>query len=282
MPHRRCSPLFRLLACLALCLPLAAAAQPDILLAEVYRQGIDPRDYLVSEKYDGVRAIWNGHDLVFRSGLPIPAPDWFVRALPPVPLDGELWAGRNRFEWLSGVVRKQTPVDAEWRELRYMIFELPGAAGSFQARAQRIREIVAASTHPALQAVEQVPGIDHASLKARMEEVVAAGGEGLMLHRADAPYLTGRSDVLLKLKPWLDAEARVIEVLPGRGRHAGRMGALLMEMPDGRRFRLGTGFTDAERDAPPAPGSLVTYRYQALTKAGLPRFPAFLRIRELP
>ncbi|MEN3112110.1 DNA ligase [Uliginosibacterium paludis] len=279
---RLLSPLRHLLACLALLMPPAALAQPDILLAEIYRQGIDPRDYLVSEKYDGVRAIWNGHDLVFRSGQAVPAPDWFIRALPPVPLDGELWAGRQRFEWLSGVVRKLDPVDAEWRELRYMIFELPGAPGDFRERAARIRNIVAASGNPALVAVEQRPGTDHASLKAQMDRIVAAGGEGLMLHLADAPYVTGRSDVLLKLKPWLDAEARVIEVLPGRGRHAQRMGSLLMEMPDGKRFRLGTGFTDAQREHPPAPGSLLTYRYQALTAAGLPRFPAFLRLRELP
>ncbi|PAS97287.1 MAG: ATP-dependent DNA ligase, partial [Candidatus Dactylopiibacterium carminicum] len=117
------------------------------------------------------------------------------------------------------------------------------------------------------------------ALQRRLETVVEAGGEGLMLHRVDAPYLTGRSDALLKLKPWLDAEARVIAHLPGTGRNQKRMGSLLMELPDGRRFRLGSGFTDRERDDPPPVGSLVTYRYQALTAKGLPRHPRFLRER---
>lgn len=274
--------------CLLLCLfcfpglPATLHAQPALLLAEVYRQDIDPRDYLISEKLDGVRAIWNGRELLFRSGQPVPAPDWFIRALPASALDGELWAGRQRFEWLSGIVRKTTPVDAEWRAVRYMIFELPDGEGDFRRRATRIREIVAQSGLDWLQAVEQFHVENSAGLKHAMNKVIKAGGEGLMLHRADAPYVTGRSEVLLKLKPWLDAEARVIAILPGKGRHAERMGSLLMEMPDGRQFRLGTGFSDAMRDAPPPPGTIISYRYQSLTIRGLPRFPSFLRIRNTP
>lgn len=110
--------------------------------------------------------------------------------------------------------------------------------------------------------------------------MVRAGGEGLMLHRADAPYLTGRSDVLLKLKPWLDAEAVVVGHIPGKGKYQGLTGALLMEMPDGRRFRLGSGLTDSLRRQPPPVGTPITYRYQQLTKKDVPRFPHYLRVRD--
>ncbi len=251
----------------------------DILLAEVYQQNIDPRAYLVSEKLDGVRAIWDGKTLSFRSGAPIAAPAWFTAALPATALDGELWAGRGSFERLSGTVRKLTPVDAEWREVRYMIFELPHAEGDFAQRAARIESLAASAGVPWLQAVAQFRVRDRAELKRRLDETLRAGGEGLMLHRADAPYVTGRSDVLLKLKPWLDAEARVIAHVPGKGKHTGRLGALLVERPDGQRFRLGTGFTDAQREKPPAIGSQVSYRYRELTAKGLPRHPVFLRER---
>jgi DNA ligase-1 len=71
----------------------------------------------------------------------------------------------------------------------------------------------------------------------------------------------------------------VVAHLPGKGRHAGRLGALLLEMPDGQRFALGTGFTDAQREAPPAIGSVVTYRYRDRTPKGLPKFASFLRVR---
>lgn len=272
-----------LLLCAGLAAPLPGHAEAPLLLAEVYRSGIDPANYLVSEKLDGVRAIWDGQTLRFRSGLPIAAPDWFVRALPPRALDGELWAGRGSFERLSGIVRKEIPVDAEWQEVRYMIFELPDAPGDFAARAAAIRELTDSTRLPWLQAVAQFRVRDEGELKRRMAAVLKAGGEGLMLHRADAPYVTGRSDVLLKLKPWLDAEARVVAHIPGKGRLAGQVGALEVESADGRRFRLGSGLSDALRRVPPPVGSLVTYRYRALTGKGLPRHPVFLRLRaDLP
>lgn len=274
-----------LLAALALCpwWPAASAASaraPALLLAVDAPADIDPQLYLVSEKYDGVRALWDGERLRTRSGLAISAPAWFVQRLPRVALDGELWAGRGRFEALSGAVRRSQPRDDEWQHIRYMAFELPGAPGPYSERAERLASIGQETDWPGFQAVEQRRVAGRAELQRWLAEVVAGGGEGLMLHRADAPYVTGRSAVLQKLKPQHDAEARVLAVVPGRGRHAGRMGALRVVTPAGQVFLLGTGFSDAEREAPPAPGSLVTYRHRGHTEAGLPRFASFLRVRQ--
>lgn len=264
---------------LLLALPLAAAP-PELLLANVYSDDIDLAAYLVSEKLDGVRAVWDGETLSFRSGNRVNAPAWFTDALPKTPMDGELWLGRGRFERLSGIVRREQPVDAEWREVRYMIFELPGAPGTFAERAGRIRAIVAAAALPWLAEVPQVAVASREELRQRLAQTIKAGGEGLMLHRADAPYETGRSDTLLKLKPWLDAEAVVVAHLPGKGKYAGQLGALRVRLADGREFRLGTGFSDAQRRNPPPIGSVVTYRYRELTGKGLPRFASFLRMRQ--
>jgi len=264
---------------LLLSLPLGAAP-PDILLANVHRDDIDVTRYLVSEKLDGVRAIWDGETLRFRSGYRVNAPQWFIDALPKTRLDGELWLGRGQFDRLSGIVRRDLPDDNEWRRVRYMIFELPSAPGDFAERAARIREIVAAVNLPWLVEVPQTPVVSREKLQQMLEQTVKAGGEGLMLHRADAAYETGRSDTLLKLKPWLDAEAVVLAHLPGKGKYVGQMGALRLRMPDGREFRLGTGFTDAQRKNPPPVGSTVSYRYRELTPNRLPRFASFLRIRE--
>lgn len=258
---------------------LLAAGPPEILLANIYREGIVVTEYLVSEKLDGVRGIWDGEKLRFRSGGEIHAPAWFVESLPKVPLDGELWLGRGSFERLVSVVRKDVPVDDEWRQIRYMIFELPRASGTFRERVTQMQELVSSTGLPWLQAVEQFSVADHRELQNKLSEVVNAGGEGLMLHRADAFYETGRSDSLLKLKPWLDAEAVVIGYLPGKGRNAGRMGALRLRTPSGIEFSVGTGFTDWQRQHPPVMGSLVTYRYRELTANGIPRFATFLRER---
>lgn len=260
-------------------LPCADAA-PALLLAQTAPADIDPTGYLVSEKYDGVRAVWDGHTLRFRSGLPIAAPAEFVSRLPAVPLDGELWLGRGRFEVLSGLVRRQTPDAAAWRPLRYMVFDLPGASGGFASRAQRIAMLAQHSGWPQLQAVEQQLLDSPQALQRRLDEVVAGGGEGLMLHRADAPYRTGRSASLLKLKPLHDAEALVVGHVAGRGRHAGRMGALRVRSAAGVDFLLGTGFSDAERGAPPPLGSWVTFTHRGVTAEGVPRFASFLRVRE--
>jgi DNA ligase-1 len=260
----------------------APVEPPSLPLAEVYVGQVDPADYWISEKLDGVRAIWDGHALRFRSGEPIVAPAWFLDGLPAVSLDGELWLGRRSFDRLSGIVRKREPVDAEWRRVRYMIFELPGGAGTFSERIDRMRGIVTSTNVPWLGMVEQFRVADRTALERRLDTVVRAGGEGLVLHRADAPWLTGRTTALLKLKAWLDAEARVVGHVAGRGRLRGMLGALEVEAPDGRRFRIGTGFTDRVRRAPPPIGALVTYRYRELTATGLPRFASFLRERELP
>lgn len=257
-----------------------AASAPALLLANELGAQIDPAKYLVSEKYDGVRALWDGKELRFRSGRAVNAPAWFIAKLPALSLDGELWLGRGQFEVLSGIVRKSEPLDDEWRRIKYMIFELPGAPGTFTERAQRMRELVAQSAWPQLTAVEQFRVADRAALKKKLYEVVRGGGEGLMLHLADAPYLTGRSDALLKLKPLQDTEAVVIEHVAGKGKYTGMMGALRVRMADGKVFAIGTGFTDAVRKNPPPVGATVTYTYRGLTKTGLPRFASYLRVRE--
>ena len=282
------SQLSTLLSVLALILCLHGAARAGesntptvpLLLANELGPAVDPANYLVSEKYDGVRAIWDGKVLRFRSGRAVNVPAWFIAKLPAQPLDGELWLGRGRFESLSGIVRKTEPQDADWRQIKYMIFELPDAPGTFAERVQRIREIIANTKWPQLVAVEQFRVADRAALKRKLDEVVRGGGEGLMLHLADAAYVAGRSDVLLKLKPLQDTEAVVIEHLPGKGKYQGILGALRVQTPDGKKFLIGTGFTDAVRKNPPPVGTTITYTYRGLTNTGLPRFASYLRVRE--
>lgn len=275
------------LALFAFVLPACSAwaREPSLLLANVLGPHVDVTQYLVSEKFDGVRAVWDGKTLRFRSGRDVPAPAWWLAKLPATPLDGELWLAHGKFDELSGIVRTSPPVDADWLRVNYLIFELPdeaGALGTFEQRYSRIQEVVARAQWASLRVVEQTRVADRTELKRRLDRVVKAGGEGLMLHLANAPYVTGRSDVLLKLKPLLDTEATVVRHIPGKGRNAGRLGALEVRTRDGIVFRLGTGFSDAQRDNPPPVGSLVTYTYRDVTPSGKPRFASFLRVRDDP
>lgn len=251
-----------------------------VQLAMPWPPGRSPQGFSVSEKFDGVRAVWDGRVLRFRSGRAIAAPTWFLSALPRVALDGELWMARGAFDRLSGVVRQTEPDDEAWRAVKYLVFDAPGHAAPFEQRMAFVQSTLAQAQQPWLMPVEQREVKDNRALQAWLQETVRQGGEGLMLHRADALWQPGRTDALFKLKPELDEEALVVGHQPGKGRLLGMTGALLVQMPSGQRFALGSGLSDAQRRNPPPLGAWVTYRYRDRTPSGLPRFASFLRVRE--
>ncbi len=276
----------RLFLASSLLLPALASARPEpnpvpLTLATDAPEHLDPTGYLVSEKYDGVRAWWDGEQLRFRSGATLAAPAWFLARLPAQPLDGELWLGRGSFQKLVGVVRSAQPVELAWQQLRYMVFDLPGVEGTFAQRVVRLSALVKQADFAPLKAVDpwQVPS--RQVLMQQLQAVVGLGGEGLMLHRADAPHRPGRSASLLKLKPVHDAEATVVGHQAGRGKHQGRLGALRVRTDQGIPFLLGTGMSDAERQDPPPIGTRITYTYRGHTDGGVPRFASYWRRRDV-
>jgi DNA ligase-1 len=250
-----------------------------VLLAERWDGLQDPAGWWMSEKLDGVRAYWNGKEFLSRLGNPYLAPDWFKAGLPETPLDGELWAGRKQFQRAVSIVRRQDKGE-RWREITFVIFDAPALDAPFEERLGHCRELLGARETPHARVHEHAVCDGAAALRAELARVEALGGEGLMLRQPRSRYVAGRSSTLLKVKSFFDAEATVVEHLPGEGRHEGRLGALLVERPDGIRFSVGTGFSDAERESPPPIGSLVTYRYQELSTGGVPRFPSYVGVRD--
>ena len=276
----------RLWAFMAL-LWLAVSAQaqtPEMILAKTLPENVDVRDYWVSEKYDGVRGYWDGkqRQMYSRNGTVIALPNDFAAQLPDISLDGELWIGRGQFERVVSVVRDAQPDDSAWKQVKYMVFELPDSQnqyGDFTQRMARIERITQHINAPNIQAVKQWRVRDRAELLRQLDTITQAGGEGLMLHLASAPYQTGRSDALYKLKLRQDAEATVIGYVAGTGKYAGKVGSLRVRTENGREFNVGGGLNDALRAQPPAIGSVITYQFNGLTKKGQPRFPRFLRVR---
>ena len=264
---------------------LAADVKPLLMLANVYSPATQLADYWVSEKYDGVRGYWDGQKLQTRGGQTINAPAWFTANWPNAPMDGELWAGRGQFQKAVSTVRQQIPDDAAWRGIKFMVFDLPAEPGPFTDRLATLNNVVGKLAVPWVQAVAQSKVVSHAALQIQLRQITKAGAEGLMLHRGSSLYKGVRNDDLLKVKTHDDAEAKVIGHVAGKGKYGGQLGALLVEMParDGqiaRRFKLGTGLSDAQRINPPAIGSQVTYRFRGLNDSGIPRFASFLRLRE--
>ncbi len=261
--------------------PVDSGGHSGVQLAMPWPAGRSPQGFGVSEKFDGVRAVWDGHVLRFRSGRAIAAPTWFLSALPRVALDGELWMARGAFDRLSGVVRQTEPDDEAWRAVKYLVFDAPGHAAPFAQRMAFVQSVLAQAQQPWLMPVAQREVNDTRALQAMLQETVRQGGEGLMLHRSDASWQPGSTDALFKFKPELDEEGLVVGHQPGKGRLLGMTGALLVQMPSGQRFALGSGLSDAQRRNPPPVGAWVTYRYRDRTPSGLPRFASFLRVREI-
>ncbi len=265
------------------------STKPNLMLANVYHKGIRLEHYWVSEKYDGVRALWDGEKFISRGGNVYHAPSWFVQGFPKQMLDGELWIGRQKFEQLVGTVRDQQPNDNAWRAVKFMVFDMPELSEDFDSRLVQLNQVIKTANIEWLKVVKQWKVTTHKELMQELSSITKAGAEGLMLHRGSSLYKGKRSGDLLKIKPYEDAEAVVIAHIPGKGKYTNKMGALLVEMlapKDSQssgeqiRFKLGTGFSDEERLNPPQIGDIVTFQFRGKTKNNIPRFASFLRIRE--
>jgi DNA ligase-1 len=270
---------------------LMATEKPALMLANVLQKdsGINLNHYWVSEKYDGVRAFWDGERFISRQGNEYHAPLWFVADLPNIPLDGELWLGRGLFDRLSGIVRKHTPIAEEWRQVRYMVFDLPRHSGTFDERLSVLRSLAERYSYPShLVIVPQWRVDTKDELLAQLSTFVKNNAEGLMLHDGRSLYAAKRSDDLLKLKPSFDREGIITDYEPGKGKYEGMMGALWVEsfIPNEEgalvkhTFKIGSGFSDKERANPPEIGREITFQYSGLTSKGKPRFARYLRVRQ--
>eukprot|EP00727_Mastigamoeba_balamuthi_P011199 m51a1_g6701 putative dna ligase (662) ;mRNA; f:96109-98276 len=255
-------------------------AAPGLLLAHRWDEdAVDPAGWWVSEKLDGVRAYWDGKDsLVSRAGNPFPAPGYFVSSLPQgMPLDGELWSGRGTFQTVVSIVRSEG--SPGWRSVFYHVFDAPAVAKPFEGRLDDITAWFASHPAPHVRIVPHARCEGREHLFRELRAVEQGGGEGLMLRKPGSNYAAGRSATLLKVKTFLDAEARVVGYEPGKGKFVGMTGALQCVMACGKKFKVGSGMSDRDRASPPAVGSIISYRFQELTEDGVPRFPAFVRLR---
>lgn len=249
---------------------------PPLLLAQSWDNASDLTGWWMSEKLDGVRAYWDGKQFLSRLGNVYHAPDWFIEGFPDEPLDGELWMDRKAFQKTVSIVRRQDKSD-HWKQIKYVVFDAPNEDGGFEKRLQHLNKQVKAANLGHLQALEQAKCDGTSHLQEELARIENLGGEGLMLRLPDSEYAIGRSWTLLKVKSFFDAEAIVLGHAPGKGKHKGRLGALNVQLSDGTEFSVGTGFSDKQREHPPEIGSVVMFRYQEMSDAGVPRFPSFVR-----
>jgi DNA ligase-1 len=260
----------------------AALFGPPVLLAHKFEdhEDLDPTGWWMSEKLDGVRAYWDGQEFVSRQGNIYNAPAWFKAALPKVPLDGELWMGRQMFQDTISVVKRD-----DWgpraKDVMFVVFDAPASNLPFEDRVAYLEKLLAADqvheTHVKIHPHTLVASLEHVT--AELKRLVALGAEGVMIRKPKSLYEAKRSHTLLKVKPFQDAEAELIGYEPGKKQHNGKVGGFILKMPSGKTFNLNAG-TEERRVRPPKIGSLITYRFTELTKDGIPKCTSFVAVRD--
>lgn len=261
------------------------------MLAHKYdlEKGVDPTGWHISEKLDGVRAIWTGKTFLSRTGTRFYAPEWFTRKLPKdMVLDGELFTCRGGFQDCVGIVRTMNQPDRWKFSVNYKVFDAPLVKGGFEARMKELEKLFKKLKGPDGKRTPWIELLKHEECKSKehllelLEEWTKDGAEGIMLREPNSEYEQGRSRSLLKVKKFLDCDAVVTGYTAGTGKNAGVVGALEVEMLSGVGgtrtgccFKVGSGLTDAQRQKPPKIGATIIVKYFELSKSGSPRFPTY-------
>ncbi len=249
------------------------AQKPNLLLLETYKdQNIS--GWVMSEKLDGIRAYWDGDNLLTRNGNIIYAPKWFTKDYPSFPIDGELWTKQKDFENISSIVRDKIPSN-NWKQIKHYIFEVPNAKGGLFDRLDNLKHI----TSKYIKVIKQIKIKDKQHLDNFFKYIEKNHGEGVVVRDPSKLYISKRTSSALKIKSFHDMECKVEGYISGKGKFQGMMGSILCKLSNGINFRIGSGFSNKERANPPLIGDLITFKYQEFTKYGKPRFPVYLRIK---
>jgi DNA ligase-1 len=247
----------------------------ELQKANTYNEKHSISGWMMSEKFDGIRAYWNGEKLLSKNGNIIYAPKWFTKDFPSFKLDGELWTKRNDFENIQSIVLDKTP-SPMWNQITYNIFEVPNIKGNFRKRLNKIIKWQKINKNSYIKIIEQIECKNKQDLENYLNKLVNLKAEGVMIKNPSLEYFVGRSSNILKVKKFKDMEAEVINI----NYKNGKFKSLVLQLDNNIIFNLGNGFSKDEKKNHPKIGDIVTFKYYNLTKFGKPKFASFLRIRK--
>lgn len=250
------------------------------MLLQAYKGDENLTNYLMSEKLDGVRGIWDGKHLKSRNGKILNPPKNWLKCFPNFALDGEIYARNLKFEEIVSIAKSYE--DKGWNELKYFVFDAPNFQEYFVNRIAKVKDFLDKNPCENIIIIKQIPAILNQNATEFLEKITKQGGEGIVLRDKFAFYESGkRSNKILKFKKFLDDECEVLSINKGSGKYKNLMGSLTCkDLKTKKIFKIGSGFSDKMRKNPPKIGEILTYKYQNLTKTGLPRFPVFLRKKD--
>lgn len=266
----------------------------DIVTLSVdWTPAIDPTGHWMSEKFDGVLALWDGSQFITRAGNAINAPEWFKAALPADKLLGEFFMGRGKFNDVLSVVRRMKPRSIDWAKMSYRVFDAPDIRGSFEQRLFACCQTILSTQdiwrgldgRPAFAPRESPILIVHQTSCESREHfdqfhgsLIAAGAEGSMLRKSMSHYRPGRSGDLLRRKDWLQEEAIVVDHNMNPDGFRSLRCKLISDASI--EFDVGSGFSAIQLSALPAPGAIITVKYKSRTHTNSLREPSFVCVRD--
>lgn len=254
------------------------AQSPQLFLLKTYKDDFNTTGWVMSEKYDGVRAFWDGQKLISRSGKLFTPPPSFTKDFPSFALDGEIWSKRGDFENIVSIVNTKNSKD-RWDALKFMVFELPAQDGNLFERLEVLQRYLTRHTATKIRLIRQHKILKKEDVKVYFDARIKDGAEGIVIRNPFVEYYSGRTKYAFKYKPFIDAECKVKEILKGRGKFSSVMGAVKCDF-DGQMITIGSGFDYEDRKAPPKIGTVISFKYYGLTALGNPKYPVYLRTRD--
>lgn len=230
----------------------------------------------MSEKLDGIRAYWNGKDLLSKNGNRIYIPKEIIKNYPTFHLDGELWTKRDDFENIQSIVLDKTPT-IKWKEITYNIFEVPNQKGNFYKRISVLENWLKTNNNTNIKIIKQIKCQNKKHLNLYLEILINKKAEGIIIKNPNISYFTGRNKNILKVKKFKDMEGKVISININTDN---KFKSLKILLNNGITFNLGGGFSNKEKSNHPKISDIVTFKYYGFTKYGKPKFASFLRIRK--
>jgi len=232
--------------------------------------------WYMSEKLDGIRAYWNGKELLSKNGNKIHAPTWFIKDFPKFELDGELWTKRDDFESIQNIVLDKTPSD-DWKKVTYNIFEVPNQKGDFDERLKVAIQWVKKYKNRYIRIIPQIKCKNKEHLEAYLQELINKKAEGVIIKNPHKEYFIGRNSNILKVKKFKDMEGEIIGFNYDVNK---RLKSLVLKLDNGINFNLGGGFKEKDRlNHKFKIGNIITFKYYGFTKYGKPKFASFLRVK---
>ena len=167
-----------------------------MLLATEWKEGDDPTGWLMTEKFDGIRALWNGTVLYSRSGRELNPPESWTSGMPPLQLDGELWIERGQFE--ESMRLSKTTKPSSWQRAKYCVFDTPEL--TYKTYEERLEALKKLTLPPHVIIIDAIRCESKEHLEQYFKQVTQNGGEGIMLRKPGSLYERGRSQTLKRLK----------------------------------------------------------------------------------